>query len=119
MSWAANRECTRVEDVAYCLLGLFDINMPFLYGEGEKAFARLQAEIFSSTDDHSLLAWSIPTTSRAGVTLQAWTVAGAFAPSPVYFKDCDKIIRLHEELDEASVFEQEGYSHVDTHPGGI
>jgi hypothetical protein len=108
MSWAANRECTRVEDVAYCLLGLFDINMPLLYGEGEKAFARLQAEIFSSTDDHSLLAWSIPTTSRAGVTLQPWTVAGVFAPSPTYFEDCGKIVRLHEELDEASVLTKRG-----------
>ena len=108
MSWAANRECTRVEDVAYCLLGLFDINMPLLYGEGEKAFARLQAEIFSSTDDHSLLAWSVPTTSRAGVTLQPWTVAGVFAPSPKYFEDCGKIARLHEELDEPSVLTKRG-----------
>lgn len=41
MSWAARRETTRVEDKAYCLLGLFDINMPPLYGEGKNAFLRL------------------------------------------------------------------------------
>ena len=37
MSWAALRETTRIEDTAYSLLGLFDINMPLLYGEGDKA----------------------------------------------------------------------------------
>lgn len=42
MSWAANRVTTRVEDKAYCLLGLFNINMPLLYGERDKAFVRLQ-----------------------------------------------------------------------------
>ena len=48
MSWAANRETTRTEDLAYCLLGLFDISMPMLYGEGEGAFIRLQEEIIKS-----------------------------------------------------------------------
>lgn len=57
MSWAAGRQTTRVEDEAYCLLGLFDIHMPMLYGEGRKAFARLQQEIMKSTDDCTLLAW--------------------------------------------------------------
>jgi hypothetical protein len=28
MSWAAGRETTRIEDSAYCLLGIFDVNMP-------------------------------------------------------------------------------------------
>ncbi|KAL8325642.1 hypothetical protein RB597_008750 [Gaeumannomyces tritici] len=42
MSWAAGRVTTRKEDKAYCLMGLFDINMPLLYGEGAKAFQRLQ-----------------------------------------------------------------------------
>ncbi|CAG8975659.1 hypothetical protein HYALB_00012317 [Hymenoscyphus albidus] len=46
MSWAARRTTTRAEDMAYCLLGLFDISMPLLYGEGgQKAFIRLQEEI--------------------------------------------------------------------------
>jgi hypothetical protein len=42
MSWAADRETTRTEDLAYCLLGMFEVNMPLLYGEGERAFLRLQ-----------------------------------------------------------------------------
>lgn len=57
MSWASKRQTTRVEDQAYCLLGLFDINMPLLYGEGAKAFARLQHEIIKSSDDESIFAW--------------------------------------------------------------
>jgi hypothetical protein len=58
MSWAALRETTRLEDLAYCLLGIFDVNMPLLYGEGEKAFIRLQEEIMRSSDDQSLFAWT-------------------------------------------------------------
>ncbi|RFU24402.1 hypothetical protein B7463_g11935, partial [Scytalidium lignicola] len=57
MSWAAGRTTTRVEDMAYCLLGIFDVNMPLLYGEGQKAFVRLQEEIAKDYDDHSLLFW--------------------------------------------------------------
>lgn len=34
MSWASGRETTRAEDRAYSLLGIFDINMPLLNGEG-------------------------------------------------------------------------------------
>jgi hypothetical protein len=55
MSWAADRSTTRVEDIAYCLLGIFDINMPLLYGEGDKAFRRLQQEIIRVYNDHSFL----------------------------------------------------------------
>jgi hypothetical protein len=36
MSWASDRATTRIEDRAYCLLGIFNVNMPLLYGEGEK-----------------------------------------------------------------------------------
>ncbi|KAI1171703.1 heterokaryon incompatibility protein-domain-containing protein [Nemania sp. FL0916] len=58
MSWASRRHTTRPEDMAYCLMGIFDVNMPLLYGEGgEKAFIRLQEEIMKSSDDHSLFAW--------------------------------------------------------------
>ena len=38
MSWASRRVTTRDEDIAYCLLGIFDVSMPLIYGEGEKAF---------------------------------------------------------------------------------
>jgi hypothetical protein len=60
MSWMAGRKTTREEDIAYCLLGIFDINMPLLYGEGSNAFKRLQEEIIKQSTDHSLFAWQWP-----------------------------------------------------------
>jgi len=30
------RETTRPEDIVYCLFGLFDVNLPLLYGEGSE-----------------------------------------------------------------------------------
>ena len=57
MSWASHRTTTRAEDVAYCLMGIFNVNMPLLYGEGMKAFRRLQEEIVRSTTDHTILIW--------------------------------------------------------------
>jgi hypothetical protein len=59
MSWASARNTTRVEDMAYCLLGIFNINMPLLYGEGDRAFLRLQEEIIRKTNDDSILAWGL------------------------------------------------------------
>jgi hypothetical protein len=56
-SWAALRETTRPEDQAYCLMGLFGINMPLLYGEGSRAFMRLQRKIIASSNDESIFAW--------------------------------------------------------------
>jgi hypothetical protein len=64
MSWAANRETTKPEDIAYCLLGIFDVHMPLLYGEGSKAFMRLQEEIIKRSNDLSIFAWGHPMTTR-------------------------------------------------------
>ncbi|KAI4917801.1 hypothetical protein J4E85_009893 [Alternaria conjuncta] len=61
MSWAADRQATRSEDIAYSLLGIFDVNMPLLYGEGRiKAFRRLQEEIMKISEDETLFAWEAP-----------------------------------------------------------
>ncbi|PIL35508.1 hypothetical protein GSI_02236 [Ganoderma sinense ZZ0214-1] len=57
MSWASNRRTTRVEDEAYSLMGIFDINMSTLYGEGRRAFIRLQKEILKHIPDQSVFAW--------------------------------------------------------------
>ncbi|THU85582.1 hypothetical protein K435DRAFT_626403, partial [Dendrothele bispora CBS 962.96] len=58
MSWATSRKTTREEDMAYCLMGLFGVNMPPIYGEGgTKAFIRLQQEIIKYSDDRSIFAW--------------------------------------------------------------
>ncbi|KAL9621356.1 MAG: hypothetical protein Q9160_004247 [Pyrenula sp. 1 TL-2023] len=91
MAWASHRKTTRIEDVAYCLLGIFDINMPLLYGEGTKAFIRLQEEIMRTCDDQSIFAWSDPDEqdrpSEPYVTKEGRSHEdhSVFAPSPKYF----------------------------------
>lgn len=55
MSKASRRETTKVEDIAYSLLGLFNVNISLLHGEGEKTFTRLQKEILKKCNDMSLL----------------------------------------------------------------
>lgn len=58
MSWAASRDTTRPEDSAYSLMGLFNVSMPIMYGEGElNAFKRLQLEIMKESFDQTLFAW--------------------------------------------------------------
>ncbi|PIL31316.1 hypothetical protein GSI_06014 [Ganoderma sinense ZZ0214-1] len=57
MSWAAKRVTTREEDRAYSLLGLFEIHMPTIYGEGQNAFFRLQEEILKHIPDDTLFTW--------------------------------------------------------------
>ncbi|KAI7769765.1 hypothetical protein LZL87_003255 [Fusarium oxysporum] len=57
MSWLANRKTTRTEDMAYCMLGIFDINMLPIYGEGKRAFFRLQEEIIRTCNDHTIFCW--------------------------------------------------------------
>ena len=58
MSWMGRRQTTRKEDEAYCLLGIFGVHMPLLYGEAEMAFVRLQEELVRRFRDHSLLIFS-------------------------------------------------------------
>jgi hypothetical protein len=78
MSWAAKRKTTREEDQSYCLLGLFGVNMPLLYGEGNEAFFRLQRAIIEKSNDESIFAW----TSKSDKGLR-----GILARSPKEFAD--------------------------------
>ncbi|CAF9914377.1 MAG: hypothetical protein ALECFALPRED_009578 [Alectoria fallacina] len=82
MSWASKRQTSRVEDIAYSLMGLFDVNMPLLYGEGPKAFMRLQHEIVRNIDDESIFAW----------TDSSLLMSGIFALSPAAFVDSGDIV---------------------------
>ncbi|PQE03869.1 hypothetical protein CJF30_00006594 [Rutstroemia sp. NJR-2017a BBW] len=80
MSWASKRETTRLEDQAYCLLGLFNVSMPLLYGEGPKAFLRLQQEILSRMDDDTIFAW------------EGHGPGGLFASSPRLFQGSGDVV---------------------------
>ena len=85
MSWASRRQTSRVEDMAYSLLGIFDLTMPLLYGEGNNAFKRLQHELIAArSDDESIYAW----------THDGPGPSGMLAQSPVAFADSGDIITL-------------------------
>ena len=87
MSFASRRVTSREEDMAYCLLGLFDVNMPLLYGEGAiKSFHRLQIEIMKNSTDDSLFAWT-----------SGLPASGMLAPKPSYFANSDHV-RLTDNL---------------------
>lgn len=95
---ASQRECPRPpvekpqreEDIAYCLMGLFDVNMPLLYGEGGgKAFIRLQEEIIKYSDDQSLFVWIDP-------TLLADHYSGLLANSPKCFTNSGNYLSYRE-----------------------
>ncbi|KAK2755103.1 hypothetical protein FQN54_006632 [Arachnomyces sp. PD_36] len=115
MAWASKRVTTRVEDEAYCLLGLFDVNMPTIYGEGNKAFIRLQEEILRKSNDHSIFAWghrerSVPANELARASLSQSTAltrrvislidandgarVGLMAKSPSEFKEGAEISQI-------------------------
>lgn len=69
--------------MAYCMMGLFNVNMPLLYGEGaEKAFIRLQEEIIKHSFDQTILAWQGPT-QRAPLLGVRWE--GILSRTPEYF----------------------------------
>ena len=103
MSWASKRRTSRVEDEAYCLLGLFGIHMPLLYGEGRRAFKRLQEEIVRTEDDESIFAWEadpdfIPIFDRSSL----------FAPSTSNFARCGNICKaLYDDRQPYSMTNRE------------
>lgn len=78
MSWASKRQTTKTEDTAYCLFGLFEVNLPLLYGEGPRAFRRLQEELVRQSNDESIFAWSLPVPEPLD--------SGIFASDPSFFE---------------------------------
>lgn len=99
MSWAAGRTTTRVEDSAYSLFGLFGVTMSPQYGEGPRAFMRLQQELLATTEDESLFAWRMPNPAagdrydieRSPDTSWAAGEWGLLAPSPDWFRGCGNV----------------------------
>lgn len=80
MSWAERRETTREEDQAYSLLGIFDVYMPLIYGEGrEHALERLREII----NKHSKGKQIIPSNISPSIDdLSAkWQVRTRFEPT--------------------------------------
>ena len=78
-------------------MGLFDVNMPLIYGEGRKAFIRLQLEMLSKSDDESIFAWESPISSSVHRT-------GLLADTPHGFKGCGQIKRGQFDSDRPPHF---------------
>ncbi|ROW04542.1 hypothetical protein VMCG_05120 [Cytospora schulzeri] len=109
MSWAAARKTTRVEDIAYCLLGIFGVNMAMIYGENKNAFFRLQEEIVKSTNDLTLFAW----TSQDGSGIDrrpthqsqhGKDLRGILAQSPAEFVGCGRLKISRDRIAPAKDF---------------
>ena len=87
ISWVSRRYTTRQEDLSYCLLGLLGVYMPLLYGEGARAFKRLQEEVMKIGTDATIFAWpssALPPNTAAEV----WR--SPLAPNPAAFRDAGK-----------------------------
>ncbi|KAI6012987.1 hypothetical protein EDC04DRAFT_2579676 [Pisolithus marmoratus] len=89
MSWAKERMSTKEEDRVYALMGLFSVNLPILYGEGEmRTFLKLQIEIMKTTDDQSIFAWH----SAGGASASSESHgSGLLADTSECFADCGDV----------------------------
>ena len=92
MSWAARRETTRPEDIAYSLLGIFGLNttMTAVYGEGGRAFKRLQEEIMKTSNDESIFSWGF----TQSIKMDSISTDSLFASSPADFATLGRRKRL-------------------------
>lgn len=89
MSWASARTTSRPEDMAYCLLGIFNVNMPLLYGGGaRRAFIRLQQEILAVSSVETIFAWD-----------SSESFSGVLATSANHFNDSSNIVRVDAQED--------------------
>ncbi|KAI0369064.1 HET-domain-containing protein [Pilatotrama ljubarskyi] len=108
MSWAARRKTTRIEDEAYCLMGIFDVNMPTIYGEGRRAFLRLQEEITKQSPDQTIFAWGTtapfmslqicPRKAQAFLAVPDDPDRYLLASSPTAFADSANVVPIQTDV---------------------
>ncbi|GAB1208187.1 hypothetical protein APSETT445_006928 [Aspergillus pseudonomiae] len=108
MSWASRRKTKRREDIAYCLLGIFDIMMPMIYGEGDRAFIRLQEELIKKTRDDSIFAWGLGSTESAFADSNDIISAGVFATSPADFINSGHILSEKHGIKSTAILVVDG-----------
>ncbi|KAI0367947.1 HET-domain-containing protein [Pilatotrama ljubarskyi] len=113
MSWASKRKTTRIEDEAYALMGIFGVSLPTIYGEGRRAFLRLQEEILRTIPDHSIFAWRRPLT-QTKMLPGGW---GLLASSPADYENAADITPISHydfasrlELRDATVLPSPQYA---------
>ena len=113
MSWVNGRKTNRSEDRVYSLLGLFNVNMTMLYGEGlENAFYRLQENILQNTEDQSIFAWQGVTSDYFGPFARS---SDQFLPLPGHVCTC-KTIKLrtaHSKTSQGILLEFDMLPHTE------
>lgn len=100
MSWAADRITSRIEDTAYSLMGIFGVNMPLLYGEGESSFLRLQQEIMKESDDHTIFAWTTDVKRETSARTYDRVLFGLLAKHPSCFRGSKSVAKYHSVKDD-------------------
>jgi hypothetical protein len=91
MRWTKERQTKRGEDMAYSLLGIFDINMPLIYGEGqEKALARLRRKIDRARDGR-------PPSATLSTPSLPWTIPFRRDNDFIERDSLDKVCRICDE----------------------
>jgi hypothetical protein len=73
-------------------MDIFHVNMPLLYGEGQKAFTRLQEEIIKVSEDYSIFAWQAHELSHYQIN------RGLLAIDPSEFHSAANIVPLQTPL---------------------
>ncbi|KAG1745607.1 hypothetical protein EDB19DRAFT_453342 [Suillus lakei] len=58
LRWASRRTTTRIEDMAYSLIGIFDVSMPIAYGDGQRSWFRLMEIILQQCKSWDIFAWA-------------------------------------------------------------
>ncbi|KAJ8590051.1 hypothetical protein M405DRAFT_933036 [Rhizopogon salebrosus TDB-379] len=133
MMWASTRTTTRIEDVAYSLIGIFDVTMMIAYGEGKRAFHRLMEVIVHKCDEWQIFAWAGPSSSdsaafpdspRGYLPLDPVDSNDALLPSTVWRGDQGiavtkrglqmQVLLVDLSLQEVTVYEKIGILNVRT-----
>lgn len=94
LSWISRRSTTRVEDMAYSLLGLLGIQMPLLYGEGHGAFLRLQEELMRKYSDTSMLLWGIGLDRHDIDKIRGDLQPSCLAQTPILFTGAQRVCHI-------------------------
>ncbi|ETN41301.1 uncharacterized protein HMPREF1541_03236 [Cyphellophora europaea CBS 101466] len=119
LRWTNGRQTKKMEDKAYCLLGILDVSMSLRYGEGEKALARLEAKVKGSsrvksanvsfsdeeaskldTNQDELIHWLAPARSEE---LHTKTAASRHPDTGVSFTSGPLLQWLTQKRDQASL----------------
>lgn len=122
MSWLSKRETKFDEDMAYCMLGLFDVRLDVRYGEGgEQAFLRLQHALLKKRpQDESIFAWiGAPNGLSASGLLAPWPAhfAGCGSISSVPAEDSNDMLIPQVSTDESSIGVQIPAKHYNLNNG--